>query len=233
MLKFLVGLFVLSTVLALSAVGDPVSKPASFVDQLRAGKPQKIVFFGTSLTQYGVWTKQVTDALDRAFPKLVSTVNSGGSGQNSNWGVQNIQKKVVDEKPDVVFIEFTINDSVERFHMSVDQSKANTEKIIDTIKAARPDCQIILQITNPVAGHPEGDSSHRKDQPAYEQMYRDLGKADGLLVIDHSPSWQAVLAKGEDEYKKLVPDGVHPNKAGCEQIVTPEILKAIGLPESK
>lgn len=202
---------------------------AAFVRNLDAGKPQKIVFFGTSLTQYGAYVGQVQKALTAAYPNLVTFHNGAKAGEQSRWGLANVQANVVDQRPDVVFIEFTINDAVERFKMPVEESKANHEQIIDKILAANPDCQIILQTTNPVVGK-EGTPSHRKDLPAYEQMYRDLAKSRGLLLIDHAPTWKAVLDKGETEFKKWVPDGVHPNGPGWATYVTPTILKTIGVP---
>ena len=38
-----------------------------------------------------------------------------------------------------------------------------------------------------------------------------------------------MLHKGEVEYRKLVPDGIHPNAAGAAQVITPCILKGIGV----
>ena len=209
----------------------PARPGTKFVESLQAGKPQKIVFFGTSLTQVGPWVKQVAAALDEKFPKLVTSANTGKSGENSTWGLANVQKAVIDETPDLVLIEFTTNDAVDRFHMSVADARKNIESIIDKIQKACPNCEIVLQTMNPVIGHPVGDRSHRSDLPAYQQMYRDVGKQRGLKVIDHTPAWQAVLDKGEDQYRALVPDGLHPGAPGCAKIVTPAVLAALGVPE--
>jgi len=208
------------------------TQPASFVDKLKAGTPQKIVFYGTSLTHYGAWPKQVTEALDHAFPKLVTTFNGAQSGEQSRWGLQHVKERVIDQQPDVVFIEFTTNDAVRRFNLSVDQARKNTQSIIDQILAARPDCQIILLTMNPVIGRPKGDGGERVDLPAYEQMYRDLCKAHGYTLIDNAPGWKTLLDQGEDEYKKFVPDGTHPNGPGFEKYVTPNVIKTLGMPQS-
>lgn len=37
---------------------------------------------------------------------------------HSGWGLDNIDERVVALAPDIVFIEFSINDAVERFHLS-------------------------------------------------------------------------------------------------------------------
>jgi len=222
----------LAVLLSPAFVAAQATEPAAFVKKLAAGKPQVIVCYGTSLTQGGAWVNALQKALNQSFPKKATVLNRGGPGQNSTWGVASVQK-VIDAKPDVVFIEFSVNDAVERFHLPVEQAKKNLETIVDAIHKANPDTQIILQIMNPIVGHPEGDNSHRKDLPAYWEMYRAYGKEHGYLVIDHSPAWQAVLDKGEDEYKKLVPDGVHPNAEGNEKIIVPTMLKELGLEKPK
>lgn len=213
----------------------PTTQPqtAQFIRQLRAGTPQKIVFFGTSLTQGGAWPGQVREVLEAAFPKLVAFHNSAKGGENSTWGLANVQTSVIDQKPDVVFIEFTTNDAVDRFHLSVDEARANTEQIIDAIRKARPDCEIILQIMNPVTDRPIGHAGHRGKLEDYQQMYRDLCMARGLLLIDHMPAWRTLLAEGIEAFHKYVPDGLHPNAEGYAKYVTPTILTTLGLDSPK
>lgn len=203
--------------------------PATFVQRLQSGKPQKIVFYGTSLTHYGAWTKRLTDVLDKQFPHLVTTFNGGQSGEMSRWGLEHLKERVLDERPDVVFLEYSTNDSVERFHLSLDESRKNLETIIDQIRAARPNCQVILQVMNPVIGRPVGDAGHRVDLDKYQQVIRDVGKARGLLVIDHMPAWQRLLDQGEGEFKKYVPDGLHPGGPGIDKYMMPTLLAALGL----
>lgn len=217
-------------VLLLTAIASAQStRPAAFVELLQQGKPQKIVYYGTSLTEVGAWSKQVTEALNKAFPKLVTTANAAKSGEQSRWGLANVGR-VVKEEPDVVFIEFTTNDAVARFKLSVEEAKKNTEGIIDAILAARPKCQVILMTMNPVL-KPKGDFSERVDLPAYEQMYRDLCKARGLVLVDNAPGWRTLLDKDEAEFKKLVPDGTHPNGPGFAKYVTPNVISTLGIPQ--
>lgn len=209
------------------------AKPAAFVQALRTGKPQRIVFFGTSLTHGGAWVGQVTAVLQKEFPDLVTTFNGAMSGQTSRWGLSALQKNVIDQKPDVVFIEFSVNDAVDRFEIPLEESRKNLETIIDKILAANPRCQIILHVTNPVVDRPVGDKGARSKLEFYQQMYRDVGARRGLLVVDDMPVWQRVLDKGPAEYKKYVPDGLHPNAQGCELVITPTILSAIGVDTKK
>ncbi len=208
---------------------QPAMEKAAFVRRLDAGTPQKIVYFGTSLTAAGGWSSQASAALEKAYPRLVTFHNGAQSGENSAWGLSAVQKNVVDQQPDVVFIEFTTNDAVDRFNLSIEQAKANTNAIINAIRAARPECEIILQVMNPVIDRPPGHSGHRSNLASHQQLYRDLAKERGLLLIDHMPAWTRLLEQGEPAFRKYVPDGLHPNSEGYTAHVIPTILRAIGI----
>jgi len=207
------------------------TEPTRLVTELAAGRPQHVVIYGTSLSAGGAWVTQLKDALDRRYPGLATLTNGAKNGQNSRWGVANVAERVIAHRPDAVFIEFTINDSVARFDLSLEESRRNLETIVDRISAALPRCEIILQIMNPAVGKHPGESSYRRDQDGYQQIYRDVAAARGLLVIDHSTAWRAVIAQGgEAEFLRYVHDGVHPNAEGNAKYVTPAILAAIELP---
>ena len=92
-----------------------------FIKNLESGKSQKIVVYGTSLTAKGPWVPFLRNKLKEKYSENVSLINSGGSGKDSNWGLANLQKKVIDYKPNAVFIEFGMNDAVVRFKNSKDK----------------------------------------------------------------------------------------------------------------
>lgn len=207
--------------------------PARFIAALDAGKPQHIVIYGTSLSKGGAWVPQLQEKLTERYPGLVTLTNGAKGGQNSSWGRDHVESNVIAHGPDVVFIEFAINDAVTRFNLSVDDVRANLDVILDRIGAALPQCEIILQVMNPAVGKAEGDPSHRRNQDAYQQIYRDAARQRGLLLIDHSIAWNRLLqVEGEAGFKRYVPDGVHPRADGYSQFVVPEIVRAIGLTHS-
>ena len=219
----------LSVSLTISHAEEPAPQP--FITRLQAGTPQKIVFYGTSLTQGGAWVSQVSQALEKAFPGLVSFSNGAKSGEHSRWGVKNLDTNVLAQKPDVVFIEFAVNDAVGRFEISPEESRRNIEEMIDRIKAANPDTDIILQVMNPVIDRPPGHAGHRPRLEEYQEIYRQVGRERGLLVIDHMPAWTKLLESDEKTFRAYVPDGLHPQTKGYSVIVTPEILRCLGLSE--
>ncbi len=218
--------------LAVASFASAAEPPATprFITALRAGRPRHVVIYGTSLSKSGAWVPQLQQTLDGRFPGLVKLTNSARGGQHSGWGAANVESAVVALKPDVVFVEFAINDAVTRFDLSLDTIRRNVDTILDRITTALPTCEIILQVMNPAFGKTEGESSHRRNQDAYQQIYRDAAKRRGLLLVDHSVAWNRLAAtEGEAAVKKLLPDGVHPNVEGWRLIVTPTLHRALGL----
>lgn len=222
-MKFFRSLIVFTALLALQAVA---ADQAVFVRALAAGKPQTIVTYGTSLTAGGPWVGQFQQALDAKFPRLAKVVNSGQGAMWSKWGVDHLDERVIANKPDAVFIEFSINDAYLEYATPADAARQNLETMIARILAANAQCEIILMVMNP----PTAEHLARRPKIAdYEQVYRDVAKARGLRLIDHSANWQAVLKEGEAKWRAYVPDGIHPNEAGCREVLTPHLLKSIGL----
>ncbi len=94
------------------------------------------------------------------------------------------------------------------------------------ILKANPKCEIILMVMNPPVG------IHLERRPKikdYYQMYRNVAKDRKLLLIDHYPKWKEVLNEDADLFKKYVPDGIHPGAKGCEIVITPGIITALGI----
>ena len=221
-MKLLLSLFLLLNFTAFS-------QSVKFTEKLKSGKSQKIVVYGTSLTAAGPWVKILDQKLKGKYSDKVTLINSGGSGMDSNWGLANVSKKVISHKPDAVFIEFGMNDAVVRFKNSKEKIQSNLEKIISKIQKELPECEIILMTMNPALGIPDGHRSARTELDSYYQIYRDLAQKNKFVLIDHFKNWQTFLGKAGVAYKKFIPDGIHPNKSGCEKVIIPEMVKVLGL----
>ena len=199
-----------------------------FVAQLKAGKAQTIVTYGTSLTHGGAWVSQLQKTLDMKFPGLAKVINSGQGAMWSKWGVDNLEARVIQKSPDAVIIEFAINDAFLKYETTPADARRNLENMIDRILKANPKCQVILMTMNPPIG------VHLERRPKitdYYEVYRQVAKERRLLLIDHYRNWNELLKWDEATFKKYVPDGIHPNALGCENIIMPQLLKSLGVPE--
>lgn len=78
------------------------------VDNLESGKQQTVITYGTSLTAGGAWVKQLQQALDSSYPGRAKVINSGKGAMWSTWGVDHLDKRVIEKKPDMILIEFAI-----------------------------------------------------------------------------------------------------------------------------
>lgn len=215
-------LFMATTVLA--------GETSQLVTNLKAGKKQTVVMYGTSLTAGGAWVPQVKEALETEYPGLTTVYNSGENAMWSKWGMDNLYVRVISKKPDTVFIEFAINDAYLEYKTTLEEAKKNLNGMIDRILKAKPDTEIILMTMSAVYGISLEKRPNYKD---YYQMYRDVAKERKLRLIDNYPNWAAILEKDKDRYARLVPDTAHPTADACMEVTTPVILKALGLKAAK
>jgi lysophospholipase L1-like esterase len=131
--------------------------------------------------------------------------------------------------PDVIFIEFAINDSSTDLNIPLETSKANLQTMIDTIRDWAADknksVDIVIQTMNN-----EPWSGVRPNLPDYYQGYREVAAANGLLLIDNYPNWLNLYNKEANHptwksYMDAI--GVHPNALGVEKVILPEIQRAL------
>jgi acyl-CoA thioesterase-1 len=212
---------------------------ARFIDALHNGEKIIIVTMGTSLTR-GTWgwpDVMMDDWLNKEFPGQVICFNEGVSassssvGPNNNPGLSGLGKlpSVIAHKPDVVFIEFAINDAFLPYKISKKESRRNLNTIIDQIYKANPKVEIILQTMNSVIDKAD-TGPHATDRPklaAYTQGYRNVAKDRSLLIVDHYPNWVKLMKDNSKHFDQLVPDGIHPALQGYKEVVLPELKKTL------
>lgn len=199
------------------------------ISRLAAGRPQRIGFYGTSLTAGGAWVPQITGVLTERFPGLLATFNGAEPGMHSRWGVENLDARVLAHAPDALFIEFSVNDACARFGISVAEARSNLEDMIGRVLAQNPDCAVILQVMNPVLDRPAGHDGHRPELAAYQESCRAVARERGLLCIDHMTAWTELLKRNEAQFRAWVPDGLHPQAEGYQCVVLPELRRALGV----
>jgi lysophospholipase L1-like esterase len=233
MLKRTIGIFSLYALLITIAVSgtaigteSKLPTPNQLIRNLMAGKPQHIVTYGTSLTDGAAWVDLLSSELEKRYPGLTTVTNSGKVAMWSQWGVENLSDRVLSKEPDALFIEFSINDAYLPYKTSVNVCRINLKYMIDRVAADYPDCEIILMVMNPPTGiHLE----RRPEIEQYNQVYRDIARECGLLLIDHYPNWMKLLRENKATFDEYVPDGIHPSPVGCSEIILPDILEALGL----
>lgn len=230
-------LFLLVCGCTLAAASAAPSDPAAFIQRLQAGEKVTIVTMGTSLTG-GQWRwpeVMMNDWLEKDFPGQVRLFNEGVGASSSSVGPGNNAAlsgfgklpAVLGHHPDVVFIEFSINDAYLPYRIPPDDSKRNLNTLVDQILAANPKTEIIVQTMNPVKNKPahgaDAAATQRPRLADYVEGYRAVAKVRGLRLVDHYPNWLKLMQEQPAEFDRLVPDGVHPQGAGYRSVLLPEL----------
>ncbi|MDA0197114.1 MAG: SGNH/GDSL hydrolase family protein [Bacteroidetes bacterium] len=233
-MKLKIGYILLLVTIVITAHANTVSNPGKkihFIQKLEQSEKVKIAALGTSLT--GTWYYVMQDWLKEAYSDQCTFYDFGVSGSASSCppgksGLDQV-KKAASYHPDVVFIEFAVNDAYIPYHITVEESRKNLESIIDTMLESNPDIEIILQTMNLVIDVPEMEKAHstnRAELPEYLKMYRKVAKERKLMLVDHYPNWKRYMKKeGRDAYREIVPDGVHPTAEGYRRILIPELKR--------
>jgi lysophospholipase L1-like esterase len=223
---------------ALVCVDSARGGPSQLIRNLRAGNSQTVVAYGTSLT-FGEWPDQLATWLDSEFAAPAQVINSGIPGMSSQSTIPardaqvRLNALVLSHNPDTVFLEFAVNDALLDRNISLQQSRDNLNTIIDRILADDPGREIILMTMNP-AWDPPGQfpaGSFRPNLAEYYQVYRDVAADRGLLLIDHYANWVRLRDADQALFEQYIPDGVHPTGVALLDVVTPEIIRALTVPE--
>ncbi|MCR9232570.1 MAG: GDSL-type esterase/lipase family protein [bacterium] len=116
------GLFLLSALFSIQAappayhaVKAELVKPrqglGNVLQKLQQGKEVNVAYLGGSITAANGWRVKTTRWLKEAFPKArIHEIHAAIGGTGSDLGVFRLQRDVLDHKPDLVFVEFAVND---------------------------------------------------------------------------------------------------------------------------
>lgn len=210
---------------AVEAAKEPL--PVTVFKNLEAGKPQTVITYGTSLTHKGAWTTSLKEYFDTQFPEKVTFVNSAKSGMTSDWGVENLNERVLSKKPDLVFIEFSMNDAATKHQISVEKSQANLDHIVKALRAQNPQVDIVLQTMNVAWDSPRMPEkkfgSERPNLEAYYEVYRRYAREHHLPLVDHYPNWLKLQKEEPEKFQKAVPDGIHPGSGASTERTWPAV----------
>lgn len=201
--------------------------PVTVFKNLEAGKKQAVAVYGTSLTVTGAWTKALNDYFDKQFPGQVTFVNGAKSGMHSDWGVANLQERVLSQKPDLVFLEFSINDASTKNNVSLEKSRTNLDAMVKALRAQNPQVDIVLQTMNTAWDSPANPAkqygSDRPNLEAYYDVYRRYAHEHHLPLVDNYPNWVKLQKEQPEEFQKAVSDGIHPHSGPSLSVTWPAI----------
>jgi lysophospholipase L1-like esterase len=139
---------------------------------------------------------------------------------NSRWGVRQLAI-LRDFHPDIVIMEFAINDAAVHRGVSLPESISNIRCIIDFFRKTDNRVQIYLLITNPVHGLRR---ILRFRLERYYEEHRRLADALSVTCIDTRPAWNGLPRPLR---RLAIPDGVHPAPHFARSITLREIVHVL------
>lgn len=190
----------------------PVYQPSS--------APLRVALLGTSLTKRGGWDTALEERLSACLGRPVETLNFGGAGMNSRWGLAQVET-VLAEAPDVVSIEFSANDASILRGVGLDESAANAKAIIERLGAGEKPPKRVLLAMNPMHGVRSWVRPWLDD---YYDAYPALAAKTGAVFLDLRPHWRAL---GPEALSEAIPDGVHPTPEASAAVAAAPLAKAI------
>jgi hypothetical protein len=208
------------------------------------GHPIKVAYLGGSITAQAGWRTKTFAFLKKQFPEAnFQMINASVGGTGSDVGVFRLQQDVLAYEPDLLFVEFAVNDG----ELPPQQIIRYMEGIVRQTRKAFPTCDICFIYTigrghtaDLVQGKfPISASAMEKVADFYGIPSIHLGLEVARLDKEGRILWRAPLPKTDEEKAALgdkiaySPDNVHPHPETGHNLFMdafkrawPEIVKA-------
>ncbi len=195
---------------SLMTTGD-MTRMANVLKKAQNGEEITVAYLGGSIT-YGMtvapnepekcWAYRSTEWLREQFPDAtVNYVNAGMSGTPSILGNARLERDVLAYDPDIVFVEFAVNDG------NSSEYQVAYDSLVRTLLTQDKDIAVVLLFTVIESGH------------TCQEYMSKVGKQYGLPMISEPNSLGVEFADGRMAWSDYSDDQSHPNEAG-HKIVT-------------
>lgn len=187
---------------SLLSVGD-MTRMADVFQKAQNGEDITVAYIGGSITEgYNAGTtefyaKTCTDLLQGYFPDITVTgVNAGISGTPSLLGNIRLERDVLSADPDIVFVEFAVNDGQEADY------KNAYESLVRTLLTQEKDIAVVLLFTVLDSGY-----------TCQEHMSKIGANYDLPMISVHDSVYEEIEA-GRMTWQDYSNDQSHPNAYG-------------------
>ncbi|MBK0380830.1 SGNH/GDSL hydrolase family protein [Mucilaginibacter segetis] len=191
-------------------------------------KPTKIVFFGDSITEYGVqpngFITLIQQRLKAEHKDGDYQVEGAGIGGNKIYDLYlRYEDDVLAKNPDVVVIWVGVNDVWHKrlFGTGTDWDKFGRFYTALIKKMQAKGIKVLLCTPGTIGEKTDYSNEQDGDLNKYSQIIRDLAKQNNCELIDFRKMFHEYDVKNNPENKDsgiLTKDGVHPNDVGNKYI---------------
>lgn len=185
-------------------------------------RPLRVLFLGASLTHGEPWPDAAARALSQCRRGEIVAQVVALPGAASFWGLEALGGALsggAGDPPDIVVVEFSINDASLARGVSLNRSRDNHRRMVALIRAAG--AIPVLATMSPAFGR---NGWERPGLRAYEALYRALSAETGAGLIDVARLWRAMTAGA---LARLMPDGLHPTPEATLAVTAPAMAEAL------
>lgn len=206
----------------------------NFFHKLQAGQPATIAYLGGSITAASDgWREHSASWLQKQYPVAsINSIDAGIGGTGSDFGVFRLKKQILELNPDLVFIEFAVNDG----EMSPDLIHETMEGIVRQIWKYNSHIDICFVYTLAATMLP---ALQKGKLPVSSRAMEDIAQHYGIPSVNMGMEVAALTLTGKlvfkgkiDEYPgKIVfsPDNVHPYAATGHRLYTEALSRSLQL----
>ena len=194
---------------------------ADFCARAEKGERLKVVFLGGSLTwganasdpNRSSWRARIADKLENRYPNAhFKFVDAAIGGTGSELGVFRVARDVLAHRPDLVFVDCTVNDDA---YGSGDDKSCAFEGVVRQLMDRATGCGVVVPVILPTRKTVE-----EKDVAiiARRTEHLNLGKAYSLACADVLGELSRLYTEGRVDLDRVWPkelgDDVHPHDWG-------------------
>lgn len=200
---------------------------SNVMKKAESGDSITVSFIGGSITQGSTaatesdcYASLVKDWFVKTYPNSDVKFNKAGIGATGSYiGVHRVERDVLVNKPDVVFVEFSVNDTTENTRRDVDSYDSLLRKIWNSESKPAIVCIGMTQ-----------DSGI-----SVQNYHYDIAKSYDLPFISYRNAILDVIKKGHIKWTDISDDNIHPNTVGhsvLAEIITHYLDKVNGEKDS-
>lgn len=182
---------------------------AKVLKKLAAGEEVTIGYIGGSITQGSsagnelCYAKLTTNWFMKTYPDAkINYVNAGIGATGSYIGVHRVTNDLLVKNPDLVFVEFSVNDTTENTQRNIE----SYDSLLRTIWAYNTNPAIITIATV------------QENGTSFQKYHYDIVKKYDLPMISYGDAILSVIKKGDIAWKEISDDNIHPNVPGHDAL---------------
>ena len=178
---------------------------ANAMKKAEAGEEITVAYIGGSITQGssagddGCYARLVTNWFENTFADAKINYCRAGIGATGSYiGVHRVQRDVLSNNPDIVFVEFSVNDTTENTMRNVNSYDSLLRKIWSSDSAPAVVCIGMTQ----------------ENGTSFQNYHYDIAKSYDLPFISYRNAILDVINNGYIQWTDISDDDIHPNTMG-------------------